>query len=126
MIDDAASSPKCVILNDTSTRYHHGCIRVMEQLKSGLVDRGITIAACAPARHDWENDPKLIEHIRRCDLVVQMRNAIFCFVSTLLSGLRLSLASLERWVLCDCALATRTEAVVSKYSYLECLGREQA
>ncbi|ALI55572.1 polysaccharide pyruvyl transferase family protein [Celeribacter marinus] len=70
MIDDAASSPKCVILNDTSTRYHHGCIRVMEQLKSGLVDRGITIAACAPARHDWENDPKLIEHIRSCDLVV--------------------------------------------------------
>ncbi len=41
-----------VILNDTSHRYHHGCARVMANLRAGLAAQGFDLH-CIPARTDW-------------------------------------------------------------------------
>lgn len=43
---------RAVILNDTSTRYHHGCSRVMRLLVEGLERHGLHVTARSPARHD--------------------------------------------------------------------------
>lgn len=62
--------PKVVLLNDTSTRYHHGCARVMRLLTEGLQAAGLQISARSPARHDWENDATFLESLREADLIV--------------------------------------------------------
>lgn len=59
-----------VLLNDTSTRYHHGCARVMRLLVQGLTDHGVQVIARSPARNDWENDAPLLEAMRQADLIV--------------------------------------------------------
>lgn len=59
-----------VILNDTSTRYHHGCVRVMRLLTEGLKRSGLTIAARSPARHDWEKDETFLRALAEADVVV--------------------------------------------------------
>ena len=62
--------PKVVLLNDTSTRYHHGCARVMRLLVQGMQDAGLQIIARSPARHDWEKDGSFIEALGEADLIV--------------------------------------------------------
>ncbi len=63
-------STKVVLLNDTSTRYHHGCSRVIRLLRSGLEDRGATISATVPARANWPEDTAHLDQIRGADIVV--------------------------------------------------------
>lgn len=62
--------PNIVILNDTSTRYHHGCARVMEQLTAQLEARGLNILHRVPARADWEADAAILDAIRSADLII--------------------------------------------------------
>jgi polysaccharide pyruvyl transferase WcaK-like protein len=64
------ATPTAVVMNDTSTRYHHGCARVMRLLVQALEDRGIDIIARSPARHDWKNDADFLDAMRRADLIV--------------------------------------------------------
>lgn len=59
-----------VILNDTSTRYHHGCSRVMRLLIEGLQRHGLTVTARSPARHDWARDEAFLTAMREADVVV--------------------------------------------------------
>lgn len=59
-----------VLMNDTSSRYHHGCALVMRNLRDGLEARGSTILATSYARHDWQNDPSFIAKLRDAHLVV--------------------------------------------------------
>lgn len=59
-----------VILNDTSTRYHHGCARVMRLLVAGLQRHGLTISARSPARHDWARDETFLDELTKADVVV--------------------------------------------------------
>lgn len=61
---------KIVLMNDTSTRYHHGCARVMRLLRLGLEERGAKILASSPARHDWAKDPAFLAALSDCDTVV--------------------------------------------------------
>lgn len=58
------------LFNDTSTRYHHGCARVMRLLGAGLEARGAQILARSPARHDWAADADLLAQIRKSDILV--------------------------------------------------------
>jgi polysaccharide pyruvyl transferase WcaK-like protein len=62
--------PKAVVLNDTSTRYHHGCSRVMRLLLRGLDEAGIEVAARSPARADWAKDERFVAALRRAQVVV--------------------------------------------------------
>ncbi len=62
--------PTVILMNDTSTRYHHGCARVMRLLSQGLESAGLNILARSPARHDWENDAKFLQALTRADLIV--------------------------------------------------------
>lgn len=59
-----------VILNDTSTRYHHGCARVVRLLRAGLKAQGITIIATSPARHEWEKDAAFLDAVKQADVIV--------------------------------------------------------
>ncbi|EYD71276.1 polysaccharide pyruvyl transferase family protein [Limimaricola hongkongensis] len=61
---------RAVILNDTSTRYHHGCSRVMRLLTEGLGRHGLTITARSPARHDWARDGSFLDAMRAADVIV--------------------------------------------------------
>ena len=61
---------KLVLMNDTSTRYHHGCTRVMRLLRQGLTARGGDILFSSPARHDWEDDPAFLAALAAADTVV--------------------------------------------------------
>lgn len=61
---------KAVILNDTSTRYHHGCARVMRLLTAGLERHGIEIIAKSAARNDWEKDADFLAALSRADVIV--------------------------------------------------------
>ncbi len=62
--------PKAVILNDTSTRYHHGCTRVMRLLTKGLADHGFQITARSPARNDWVRDKAFLAALDQAQIVV--------------------------------------------------------
>lgn len=66
----AQMKPNVVLLNDTSTRYHHGCTRVMCLLVAGLERHGLHVSHRIPARHDWANDPAAVAAIKAADLVV--------------------------------------------------------
>jgi len=59
-----------IILNDTSTRYHHGCTRVMRLLLAGLERQGLNIIARSPARHDWAQDSVFLRALENADVVV--------------------------------------------------------
>ncbi|WP_341211844.1 polysaccharide pyruvyl transferase family protein [uncultured Limimaricola sp.] len=61
---------RAVILNDTSTRYHHGCSRVMRLLVAGLERHGLTITARSPARHDWAENAGFLGAMRETDVIV--------------------------------------------------------
>lgn len=61
---------RAVLLNDTSTRYHHGCARVMRLLVAGMQRHGLTISARSPARHDWARDAAFLQALEQADLVV--------------------------------------------------------
>lgn len=61
---------RAVILNDTSTRYHHGCARVMRLLVEGLERHGLTITARSPARHDWASDAGFLDAMRAAHVIV--------------------------------------------------------
>lgn len=62
--------PNVALLNDTSTRYHHGCARVMRLLTEGLTARGATIVARSPARHDWAADDAFLAQLAKADIIV--------------------------------------------------------
>ena len=64
------AAPRAVILNDTSTRFHHGCSRVMRLLVSGLEGAGLEVAARSPARADWARDAAFVAALGTCDVVV--------------------------------------------------------
>ncbi|SDE00313.1 polysaccharide pyruvyl transferase family protein [Limimaricola pyoseonensis] len=59
-----------VILNDTSTRYHHGCARVMRLLVDGLERHGLDVTARSPARNDWTRDEAFLREMKRASLIV--------------------------------------------------------
>ncbi|MCZ4262921.1 polysaccharide pyruvyl transferase family protein [Limimaricola sp. G21655-S1] len=61
---------RAVILNDTSTRYHHGCARVMRLLVEGLERHGLTVTARSPARHDWASDAGFLDAMRAAHVIV--------------------------------------------------------
>ncbi|MFY9207376.1 MAG: polysaccharide pyruvyl transferase family protein [Yoonia sp.] len=65
-----SQNPKVVIFNDTSTRYHHGCARVMRLLCAGLERHGLEIIARSPARHEWEKDAAFLAELARADIIV--------------------------------------------------------
>ncbi len=65
-----ADAPRVVILNDTSTRSHHGCARVMRLLVEGLQRHGLQVIARSPARHHWASDAAFVVQLRRADLIV--------------------------------------------------------
>ena len=58
-----------VILNDTATRYHHGCARVMAALSAGLSAQGFDLHRI-PARADWPREPAHLAALSRAALVV--------------------------------------------------------
>ncbi|MEM1373803.1 MAG: polysaccharide pyruvyl transferase family protein [Pseudomonadota bacterium] len=62
--------PRVVLLNDTATRYHHGCSSVMDAIVRGLESRDLRVTARSPARHDWETDASFLDHLGAADLVV--------------------------------------------------------
>lgn len=62
--------PAAVILNDTSTRYHHGCARVMRLLVAGLEAAGLTITRRIPARADWTRDATALAALRAAQVIV--------------------------------------------------------
>lgn len=62
--------PVAVILNDTSTRYHHGCARVMRLLVAGLEAAGITVGLRIAARKDWARDRAALTAIRSAAVIV--------------------------------------------------------
>jgi hypothetical protein len=62
--------PQAVVLNDTATRYHHGCSRVMRLLLRGLDEAGIEVAATSPARADWAKDEAVLRALRQAQVVV--------------------------------------------------------
>ncbi len=62
--------PAAVILNDTSTRYHHGCARVMRLLTAGLENAGLTITRRIPARADWTRDAAALAALRAAQVIV--------------------------------------------------------
>lgn len=64
------SKPVAVVFNDTSTRYHHGCARVMRLLVSGLETAGFTVGQRVPARTDWRRDANIIDALRRAQVIV--------------------------------------------------------
>lgn len=59
-----------VLMNDTSSRYHHGCALVMRNLRDGLEARGCTISATSFARHEWKNDINFVAKLKDAHLVV--------------------------------------------------------
>ena len=61
---------RAVLLNDTSTRFHHGCARVVRLLVEGLAREGVEVAARSPARADWARDRAFLEALGSADLVV--------------------------------------------------------
>jgi hypothetical protein len=62
--------PRVVVINDTSTRSHHGCARVMRLLLDGLDRHGLEVIARSPARHDWTSGSGFLATLGRADLVV--------------------------------------------------------
>lgn len=62
--------PRVVILNDTATRYHHGCARVMGNLVSGLEAAGCEVTARIPARAEFAKDAAQRAAIAKADLIV--------------------------------------------------------
>ncbi len=69
-ISHGSMSTTAVILNDTSTRYHHGCTRVMRLLTQGLERHGLTVIGRSPARHDWARDPDFLARMRAAQVIV--------------------------------------------------------
>lgn len=61
---------RVVLLNDTSSRYHHGCTRVMRLLRAGLETRGAVITATGKAHTDWTKDDTVVAAIKDADLTV--------------------------------------------------------
>ncbi|WP_175545305.1 polysaccharide pyruvyl transferase family protein [Thalassovita taeanensis] len=57
-------------MNDTSTRYHHGCARVVRLLIDGLARHGVQVIARSPARNDWEHDKEFLAALARADVIV--------------------------------------------------------
>lgn len=64
------TGPRVAILNDTATRHHHGCTRVMANLVAGIAGAGMTVAARIPARADWPRDAAMRAALVAADLVV--------------------------------------------------------
>ncbi|CUH66963.1 polysaccharide pyruvyl transferase CsaB [Thalassovita gelatinovora] len=61
---------KAVLMNDTATRYHHGCARVMRLLVAGLQRQGVEVIARSAARNDWDQDEAFLAALERADLIV--------------------------------------------------------
>lgn len=59
-----------VILNDTATRYHHGCRLVMQNLVAGLQARGLTISLRVASGTAWEDNPQTVAAMAASDLIV--------------------------------------------------------
>lgn len=61
---------KAVFLNDTSTRYHHGCVRVSGRIRTLLAERGISVIASNPAHKDWRRNAQVVAALKQSDLVL--------------------------------------------------------
>ncbi len=61
---------KAVVMNDTATRYHHGCARVMRLLVDGLQRHGIEVIARSAARNDWDQDEAFLAALAEAYLIV--------------------------------------------------------
>ena len=64
------AQPAAVILNDTATRYHHGCARVMRLLVAGLEGQGFSVTARSPARHQWTHDAAILTAMKAAQVIV--------------------------------------------------------
>lgn len=61
---------KAVLLNDTSTRFHHGCSRVVQRINALLAERGITISASNPAHQDWRTNNSFVSALQSCEIII--------------------------------------------------------
>lgn len=61
---------QAVLLNDTSSRYHHGCIRVSRRIKTLLSERGIKVIASNPAHQDWRRNDNFLAALKICDVII--------------------------------------------------------
>jgi hypothetical protein len=61
---------KAVILNDTRGDNHFGCFRVMRVIEENLAARGIEVIGRSLVRNDWARDGRLLQALRRSDLVL--------------------------------------------------------
>lgn len=61
---------RAVVLNDTSWEHHHGCAKVMANLRDGLASSGIDIASSFPVGKDWRKDKRICADISSCDILV--------------------------------------------------------
>lgn len=61
---------KAILLNDTATRYHHGCVRVSGRIRTLLAERGISVIASNPAHHDWRRNERVLAALKHSDLII--------------------------------------------------------
>lgn len=61
---------KVVILNDTSSRGHHGCSRVMRVIKGKLKSNGFLITATSFAHTDWQTNTEFLARAAEADLII--------------------------------------------------------
>lgn len=61
---------KAVVLNDTSTRYHHGCSRVMRVLEDSLRKEGIILSGSSRAHENWKHDRAFLTALDACDIII--------------------------------------------------------
>ena len=61
---------KAVFLNDTATRFHHGCVRVSCQIRTLLAERGIVVVASNPAHQHWRRNERVVAALKHSDLIV--------------------------------------------------------
>lgn len=62
---------RVAILNDTDDAgTHFGCSRVMECIRSNLVNRGFMIETTIPAATNWSKSDDHVTQLKRCDLIL--------------------------------------------------------
>ena len=61
---------RAVLLNDTSSRYHHGCLRVSRVIKQGLLDQGIELLASSFAHTKWDKNKFFLQSMQEAQLII--------------------------------------------------------
>ena len=61
---------KAVLLNDTSYELHHGCEKVVKNIKNLLILNNIKVIDTNPTGHDWKNNHQLLRNISESDIIL--------------------------------------------------------